>query len=441
MDQMEVQQQLAGKIVALGEHLEDHLGGGSINIFAKEIIANKSVNANGGIAVASNCYGGAGGTGSITLTQVAPELICKDKNIILSIGETYKLSEFKLGEQTIKQDNLMSLGNLKYEILDETVAKVNENGQITGLKEGSTKIRITDIANDIFTYVFLDVVNETKVDLQEGNNFTVALRRDGTVWSYGLNDKGQLGLGNKDNKNTPTQIKNLQNIKQISTGYSHSLILSKTGELYSWGAGGEGQLGNGDIVDSEIPIKVEGLKDIKKVEAYKNSSFALDKSGIVYAWGEGYSTLPMKIIFSEKVIDISGNILLTESGKVYNISNLQTPIEGLKNIAKISAGTSHNLALSVHGVTYSWGTNTYGECGIVTTGDLGVQEIAYTIYEISAGNQISIVKAENKDIYTFGNNAQGQIGLGTTAKATGLTKINLSEDVEIEDISARRRNT
>lgn len=184
---------------------------------------------------------------------------------------------------------------------------------------------------------------------------------------------------------------------------------------------------------------MDGLKNIKKVEAYKNTSFALDKNGIVYAWGEGYSTLPMKIIFSEKVIDISGNILLTENGKVYNVTNLTTPIGGLKNIARISAGTAHNLALSVHGVLYSWGTNTYGECGIATTGNLGVREIAYTIYDISAGNQISIVKSDIGDIYVFGNNAQGQLGLGTTAKATSLTKVTLSENVVVENISCRRR--
>lgn len=156
----------------------------------------------------------------------------------------------------------------------------------------------------------------------------------------------------------------------------------------------------------------------------------------MYAWGEGYSTLPMKLIFSEKVVDISGNLLLTESGKVYNTADLTTPIQGLKNIARISSGTNHSLALSVYGVLYSWGTNTYGECGVATTGNLAVQEIAYTIYDISAGNQISIIKSDIEDMYVFGNNAQGQLGLGTTANATTLTKVELSENAVVENISA-----
>lgn len=177
-----------------------------------------------------------GGTGSITLTQVAADLVCKDKNIVLQTGETYKLGKINLIEQTKNQDNVMLMGNIKYEILDETIAEVNTNGQITAISEGTTKIKITDTTNDIFTYVFLQVVDGVKVDIQEGQDFTVALRSDGNVWSYGKNDKGQLGIGSTDSKNIPTQIKILQNIEQIAVGYSHSLALSKTGEIYSWGA-------------------------------------------------------------------------------------------------------------------------------------------------------------------------------------------------------------
>jgi len=88
------------------------------------------------------------------------------------------------------------------------------------------------------------------------------------------------------------------------------------------------------------------------------------------------------------------------------------------------------------GVLYSWGTNTYGECGISTTGAIPAKKILFDVIEISAGNCMSIIKNEAGEVYVFGNNANGQLGLNTTNKALAPTKITLPEDVKIEAISA-----
>ncbi|MCI8519446.1 MAG: hypothetical protein HFJ51_05175 [Clostridia bacterium] len=107
-----------------------------------------------------------------------------------------------------------------------------------------------------------------------------------------------------------------------------------------------GQLGNGDKENSNIPVKVEGIADIIKIDAYKNISVALSKDGNLYVWGEGLSTLPMRKITREQVVDISGSLVLTESGGVYNLNDLENKISGLTNIVKISAGAAHNLAIN-----------------------------------------------------------------------------------------------
>jgi len=106
-----------------------------------------------------------------------------------------------------------------------------------------------------------------------------------------------------------------------------------------------GQLGDGNNTSSNTPVKVEGISDIIKIDAYKNISLALSKNGALYIWGEGFSTLPMKKITREQVVDISGNLVLTESGGVYNLNDLENKIPGLTNIVKISSGTGHNLAI------------------------------------------------------------------------------------------------
>ena len=416
-------------------------GGGSINIFYnKKFLNSGSYSVSGGAAMTANngATGGKGGTGSVTLTEIMPNLVYAMKDIRLNKNETYNIEKSKLSyvDFNKSQTDFVPMGEIEYKVLDEEIAKVNSNGEIIGIKEGKTKVEITDTANGVSTYIYVEVVNNVKIDVQEGKNFTIALKENGTVWSYGLNTNGQLGLGDNENRIEPIQIENLNNIKEISAGYSHSLALTKQGEVYAWGANINGQIGTGEESDSNLPIKIEGISNIIKIDAYKNKSIALSSDGKVYVWGEGYSSLPMRLVFAEKVVDISGDIILTEKGKVYNMANIGTPIAGLSNIAKISAGTNHNLALDVEGNAYSWGTNTYGECGTAVAGARGVAEVATKIYEISAGNCTSILESEDGSIYVLGNNANGQIGLGSTAKATGATRIALAENVKIASISA-----
>ena len=412
-------------------------GGGSINVFANVISKKGTTNVTGGLAVGTT-KGGVGGTGTVTFNELNPNLIYTKKEIILNVNESYSIDVNKI--QLVGKNSItvrkVTLGELQYSSLDTSIATVSNDGKITGIKNGRTKIKITDVTNNLNTYIYIDVTNNVKASVQEGKNFTIGLKQDGTVWSYGLNTSGQLGIGNNENKQKPIQIETLKDIKQISTGYAHSLALTKNGEVYSFGDGTKGQLGNGENTNSNIPIKIEGLSNIEKIDGYKNTSIALTNDGKVYIWGEGYNLLPTQIDFSHNVADISGSLILGEDGFIYNISDLTKPLENIYKISKISCGEAHNLALADNGTVYSWGKNTYGEVGTEATGTISVTEIAYNMQEISAGNCTSLLLSEEEKLYVIGNNANGQIGLDTTAKVTAVTQINLSEDVGIQDISA-----
>ncbi len=423
-------------------------GGGSVNIFADIVQNNKTITATGGASASSSSRGGAGGNGTVTIDQLYPDLNYSEKVIELRVGQNYNLDKSKLGLVNEHQaSNSINLGKIEFESLDNSIATVKDNGEITANQVGKTKVRITDLDHDISTYVYVQVVNDVKIDVQEGKNFTVALKQNGTVWSYGLNTNGQLGIGNNDNQKEQIKVEGISDVKQIATGYSHALALTETGELYAWGLGTNGQLGDGQQSDSNVPVKVNVPGKVIKIDAYKNISTALDSNGNVYIWGENYSVLPMKVVFSQTVVDISGTVVLTTNGEVYDITDTENPtkVQGLSKIAKISAGQAHNLALDINGITYAWGTNTYGECGTATTGQILPTKIASNMYNISAGNQISILQDEEGKVYVLGNNANGQIGLNTTAKATALTEIILTENnedgeeskqVEIESVSA-----
>lgn len=96
--------------------------------------------------------------------------------------------------------------------------------------------------------------NETWQSVAASNYHTIAIKSDGTLWSCGNNFSGQLGDGTTTNKNGLTQIGTATNWRSISTGEGgHSLAIKTDGTLWTWGENQAGQLGNGSRVDLLVP--------------------------------------------------------------------------------------------------------------------------------------------------------------------------------------------
>lgn len=124
-----------------------------------------------------------------------------------------------------------------------------------------------------------------------------ALTNDGTVYSWGYNGHGELGNGGKA-ATTPMQIPDLTDVKEIVTGYYHTLVLKTDGTVWSWGMNRYGQLGYGLMSTSTssvnykkttpIQVKLDAenfLTDIVDIGANYETSYALTSTGKVYAWG------------------------------------------------------------------------------------------------------------------------------------------------------------
>lgn len=258
-------------------------------------------------------------------------------------------------------DSTTKVGTLNYEIEDSNVAELTTLGMITGKQQGITKIKVTDTSTKRTTSIWVKVVNDSNIQVSLGYKFSVALKQDGTVWSWGQNNDGELGLGNTTEYSEPQQITDIkEKITDVKTGYYHSIALTEKGEVYTWGYNGNGQLGNGTREDSLVPVKVTGLENITKVNAYKYMTIALTQNGEVYAWGSGYGAKPVKLNFTRKIIDVSGNLVLAENRKAYNLD--ETKSYG-KDLIKVVAGYNHYLGLTSDGEVYAWGSNSYGQLG------------------------------------------------------------------------------
>lgn len=252
-----------------------------------------------------------------------------------------------------------------------------------------------------------------------------ALLSDGSLYTWGDNKYGQLGLGDKANRyyypsenqkiNIPDKINELIGLKD--TGYDTSkrmyidkfslYAITENGELYAWGDNSDGQLGIGNTDNQTKPVKVTGItgkiKQLLTFQHYYGGAFfdyfyvyAITEDGSLYS-SVSINSTPTKVNLPGKVINLIGQFAILEDGSLY-----------------------------------AWGSNENGQLGIGSENDYvdtptkvnlpgKVKEVKQNAFSSS-----TYVLLEDGTLYTCGSNYYGQLGLGSDEKKVSiLTKVNL----------------
>lgn len=94
-----------------------------------------------------------------------------------------------------------------------------------------------------------------------GRNHSMALRSDGTVWCWGKGANGRLGNGSSSNRSSPVQASatGFSNTIAIAAGYEHSMAITSDGSVWTWGRNNNGQLGLSDYQDRDRPTRIPGF--------------------------------------------------------------------------------------------------------------------------------------------------------------------------------------
>ena len=127
--------------------------------------------------------------------------------------------------------------------------------------------------------------------LAAGDDFLAALLEDGTVATLGNNLQGQFGNGGQSSA-TPAspipyaKVKDLTGVVGIAAGGAHGVALKSDGTVWTWGKNQSGQLGNGNNIASLVPLQAEGLSGITAVAGGRDNTLAVQSDQKVYAWGD-----------------------------------------------------------------------------------------------------------------------------------------------------------
>ena len=137
---------------------------------------------------------------------------------------------------------------------------------------------------DVITPV--QIKPDTKfVQVVAGNLFCLALDENGNIWSFGANGVAQLGTNGVNNANEPVKIVSETTFKTIVAGSSHGLAIDINNKLWAWGLNSSGQLGNGTTTNSNVPIQIMSDTSFSQIAAGYNSSAAITTEGALYTWG------------------------------------------------------------------------------------------------------------------------------------------------------------
>jgi len=153
---------------------------------------------------------------------------------------------------------------------------INNHGQL-GLNDTVNRSSPTQIGTG---------TNWSKLPVGGNYFFSAAIKTDGTLWTWGNNINGQLGQNDRVYRSSPTQIGTGTNWKIFAGGGAFNSTAIKTdGTLWTWGSGANGQLGHGDTVNRSSPTQVGSATTWDKGQTYNDKTAAIKTDGTLWTWG------------------------------------------------------------------------------------------------------------------------------------------------------------
>jgi alpha-tubulin suppressor-like RCC1 family protein len=293
-----------------------------------------------------------------------------------------------------------------------------------------------------------------------GSNHVLAIRSNGSLFTWGYNASGQLGTNNIINRSSPVQV-GTSSWTQIAAGNFHSLAIRVGGDLFTWGSNFSGGLGDNTIINRSSPVQI-GFNPWSKVSGGHYCSSAVRFDGLLFTWGEnagqlGNNTListssPIQIGSSSWTSVSTGSFrvqaAIQSDGKLYNwgingdgqlgqtdsisrsspvqignttLKRLESPVQiGSSKWTQVSAGLGHTLAIRSDGFLFGWGANGNNQAvpGVFGSRSSPVQIGSSKWVQVSAALNYSMAIRMGGNLFAWGFNNEGALGTNSTNGVT-----------------------
>lgn len=243
-----------------------------------------------------------------------------------------------------------------------------------------------------------------------GYTHTAAIKTDGTLWTSGRNDYGQLGDGTSSSRSSPvTTSGGGTTWRQVACGYYHSAAVKTDGTLWCWGRGGEGQVGDNTVSSRSSPVTTSGGGTTwRQVATGFFHTLGIKTEGTLWAWGQN------------------------QFGQLGDatVSNRSAPtqVSGSTSLWKqVAAGNSYTAALKTDGTLWACGYNKFGELGDNTSSNRSVPTqvtgAATNWKQVSCGDVNTTAIKTDGTLWSWGHNAYGDLGDNTTSSRSSPVQI------------------
>lgn len=230
-----------------------------------------------------------------------------------------------------------------------------------------------------------------------GNLHLLAIEENGSLWAWGSNARTQLGNGDPQHQMQlqPIQVGTDTNWEMVAGGAWQSIALKTDGTLWGWGDNLFGQLGMGEEAGAEIthPTKIGTENDWSKIYMGYHHALAIKTDGTLWGWGNNMANkinssdataiyVPTKMSDKKWMSAVGGfehTLAIAEDGTLWGIGSNDhgqlglgdtnprvelTQIGDKADWVKISAGKKHSFALNKNGELYAFGANDMGQLGL-----------------------------------------------------------------------------
>jgi len=232
-------------------------------------------------------------------------------------------------------------------------------------------------------------------------NHFLALQNNGTLWSWGGNGAGELGLGDRDHRfDTLTQVGSLTTWESISAGGGISKAIQSNGTLWSWGLGIDGRTGQGDTNTRLVPTQVGTATTWESVTAGGGAGIGMQSDGTLWTWGHG-------IVGSLGQGDFNNRYVPTQVQPGTTWNSVSTGI--LSTVA----------AIQNNGTLWSWGLGVHGQTGLGVTGITNTPNLVHAQVSSStpAANATNVAHSTNSITLTFNRVMDEDFGTITVSGA------------------------